>query len=61
MTIEYADNTMHVKCDHCGRKPETYFGEWKEAWAEAKADGWQAYKDETDAWCHKCLECVEAR
>ena len=55
--IEYDDNTMYITCDMCPRKPEIYFGEWKRAWADAKADGWTGYKDRTGAWCHRCPDC----
>ncbi len=63
MGIEYSDNTMHLDCDHCNRKPEIYFGSWREALDDAKRDGWEVYKDKAgtlgDAWCHKCPDCVK--
>ena len=60
MSIEYADNTMRIDCDEGNCQTEIYFGDWHEAWAEAKADGWRAWKDKTDEWCHTCPSCVEA-
>ena len=57
MSITHRDNTMRITCDSCARKPEIYFGDWKEAWTEAKKDGWTCFKDTTDAWCHKCPQC----
>lgn len=58
MSIEYKNNTMHVQCDFCNRKPEIYFGEWGVAWDEAKKDGWRVKKDDpTASWVHACPDC----
>ncbi len=61
MGIKHHDNTMHIECDTCSRKPEIYFGGWKEAWAEAKKDGWRAFKDRIGNWCHRCPGCSKIR
>lgn len=61
MSIQHRDNCMHLECDECDRKEEIYFGTWAEAWADAKADGWRAWRDKTNTWCHSCPECVRAK
>ena len=58
MSIEYHDNTMHLDCDHCNRKPEIYFGSWREALESAKKDGFVVYQDSPGMWRHKCPDCV---
>jgi len=55
------DNTIYFECDECNRRPEIYFGDFQEAWAAAKKDGWRCYKDDTGAWCHKCPHCTEEK
>lgn len=58
MSISHKDNCMHVECDTCDRQEEIYFGDWTWCWEAAKADGWRAWKDQTDAWCHSCPTCT---
>ena len=46
-------------CDDCEEEfaAEAGLG-FKEAWDQAKAEGWICYKDrDTDEWKHKCEEC----
>ena len=52
------------ECDGCGDTHETRKTDFNEAWAEAKAEGWQArpvsfvgMKDEQPVWIHSCPKC----
>ena len=51
------DHILRLECDKCGTEDEFDGDTFQEAWADAKADGWRAYKDDSDEWCHSCPNC----
>jgi len=52
------EGLLTVECDKCSAAGEEYDGgTFQEAWADAKADGWRAWKDDADEWCHSCPNC----
>lgn len=59
MSVKFGDNSHELTCDFCNRRPEFYFGDWKMAWATAKADGWRTQKEEDGTWVHTCPDCAE--
>lgn len=44
------------ECDHCGDTLDTETGDFSEAWAQAKSDGWNTRKVGSD-WFHSCPGC----
>lgn len=58
MSITKDGDLFIYECDKCNRPPEDYMGDdFMAALAQAKADGWRAWKDRTGTWCHSCPEC----
>lgn len=61
MTVQKTGNHVGFSCDSC---PETFeddeAGEFGEAWAAAKAQGWRAAKEGGD-WNHYCPDCNRRR
>lgn len=50
------DDGDHVfTCDNCMDEVD-FSGEFGEAWAEAKDEGWVAFRGE-DGWEHRCPVC----
>jgi hypothetical protein len=44
------------ECDSCDAALESKTGDFTEAWAEAKRDGWKSRKI-GDVWVHACPDC----
>ena len=44
------------ECDSCEATTESDTGDFNEAWAAAKRDGWKARKIGAD-WVHACPDC----
>lgn len=48
--------TQTVCCDFCSDFLDTNETSFKDAWLDAKKDGWKLIKSE-DSWMHKCPSC----
>ena len=58
MTVHRDHHQVIFECDTCGDTYESGEGEFNEAYAAAKDEGWIAFKnDETGKWEHRCEDC----
>jgi len=59
MSLEYDRDhcILAIECDCCEASDEFEGDDFNEAFDEAKAEGWRAFKDGDD-WMHKCPDCV---
>lgn len=62
MSHDYANKVLHFNCDHpgCHRNYEASTGSFKDAWAEAREDGWVnscEYVRGISTWLHYCPDC----
>ena len=64
MTAEKSTDGFTFCCDSCGEvldPPKLGRGsaprDFQESWADAKAKGWRAIKNNREQWEHRCAEC----
>lgn len=60
MSHERTGGRVTFQCDTCPEAAETDTGDFNEALAEVKSDGWQAYPVR-GVWCHACPACKRSR
>ncbi len=58
MTTERQGGVLFFSCDKCPETYEASTGQFGAAWAEAKTEGWRAFKLGAD-WCHSCPDCSQ--
>lgn len=44
-------------CDECQDVYEVNSHDFRDAWDEAKDEGWRCFKNSDDEWEHRCPEC----
>lgn len=49
---------MNIVCEFCDNEDE-YDGSFDDCFEHFKEEGWKTYKNEYDAWIHKCPDCVK--
>jgi len=60
MTMQRVKGFIAYSCDECPETVETgEEGDAREAWAEARGQGWVAFKDSKGNWVHHCPSCAE--
>lgn len=52
---------IEISCDEggCAMTSDSDCETYKEAYEEFYEEGWRAYKDDDDEWCHSCPGHVE--
>lgn len=58
MSSERNGQLITFVCDNCDEEFQIAGGDFKEAWAAAKADGWRCFQDDDEQWVHRCPDCV---
>ncbi|CAB4192895.1 hypothetical protein UFOVP1244_120 [uncultured Caudovirales phage] len=59
MSIERGRESITFVCDECDDECCVDNTDFKEAWAEAKEEGWRAEQDLDGEWSHTCRVCSE--
>jgi hypothetical protein len=57
MSSERQGGIVVFHCDACPEHFESDTRDFREAWDEAKEEGWVAFKV-GDEWCHHCPGCA---
>ena len=50
------DQTV-FECDDCGTTEQIDADDFRAGWAGLQMEGWRAFKDKNDEWCHRCPDC----
>lgn len=57
--IERDGGAVSASCDGCTESHTAFTGDWQEALAELRQEGWRIRRGEDGEWEHHCPGCVE--
>jgi hypothetical protein len=60
MSVDRQQGWLVFLCDDCSAAIHPQTGDWRDAWATARRNGWSRSEID-DVWIHSCPTCTQAK